>query len=305
MTEGSAAAPTVATIGCSGPIGDRFLRGFLDRGASVRVLARDPGEVRRRHPDVEVVPGSMLVPADVSRAVDGADAAFVLTPMGVRNDPATEIEAGRAVADGAAAGGCRHLVYNSVLGADHRRGVGILDAKYEIEPILRASGVPVSILRCGTFMEDIFDPRLAQLRKGRFVFPITPTRRFTYTSQRDVAPFVVDELIGKDEVLDGPLNFVAPGTFSLTEVERVLSEAAATPIRTAPKVPAYYLVQAAGPIVRLRGGRFSSIVPLLRWFEHNGYTDDGPTVGERFPGFPMTTLSRYARDLFRRQELSA
>lgn len=293
---------TIAAIGCSGPIGHHFIEGLLGCDVNVRVLARTPDAVRAAFPTptVQVVEGSLLDPNDVARVVDGADAVLAVTPMGVRNDPSSEIAAGRSIAAGAVAGGAKHVVYNSVLGADTARGVGILDAKHEIEPLLQASGVPVSILRCGTFFEDIFDPRLAQLRKGRFVFPISRHRRFTYTCQHDIAPFVTDVLVRGDIVLDEPINFVSPGTYSLADVETVLSAAAGRPIKTAPKFPAYHLIQAAGPILKLRGGRFSSIVPLLRWFEHHGYTDPGPTVGQRFPDFPTTTIEQYTSALFAR-----
>lgn len=290
--------PTVTLIGCSGAIGAHVVDAFIEEGATVRVLARNPEPVLARHPNAGVVAGSMMEPDDVARAVEGADATFVLTPMGVRNDPSLEIAAGRAVAAGVARGEATHVVYNSVLGADRARGVAILDAKVEVEPALLDSGVPVSILRCGTFMEDIFDPRAAQIRKGRFLFPITRSRRFTYTCQRDVAPFTLEVLVGRGEVLGGPINFVSPGTYSLEEVEQVLSAAVGRPVKTAAKFPAYHLVQATRPYFQLRGQRFSSIVPLLAWFEANGYTDDGPIVGDRFPDFPMTTIEEHTRQLF-------
>ena len=210
--------PTVTLIGCSGAIGAHVVDAFIEEGATVRVLARNPEPVLARHPNAGVVAGSMMEPDDVARAVEGADATFVLTPMGVRNDPSLEIAAGRAVAAGVARGEATHVVYNSVLGADRARGVAILDAKVEVEPALLDSGVPVSILRCGTFMEDIFDPRAAQIRKGRFLFPITRSRRFTYTCQRDVAPFTLEVLVGRGAALAvGPVFSPDGGKLALRD----------------------------------------------------------------------------------------
>lgn len=168
-----------------------------------------------------------------------------VTPMGLRDNPALEIKAGQSIAEGAKAGGLKPLVYTSVLGADTLRGVGILDAKYHIERAFAECGVPSTILRCGSYMEDVFDPRLHLLKKGKFLFPLTKERRFTYTSQQDVPRFVVEELLPKQHTAGGPFNFVSPGTFSIREVEALLSEAAGFPVKAPNKIPAYYAFLAA------------------------------------------------------------
>lgn len=288
----------VAAIGCSGPVARPFVEGLIDAGVTVRLLARRPESVAARYPDAELIEGSMAEADDVARAVEGVDAAFVVTPMGMRNDPGPEVEVGAAVLDGGRRGRLRHLVYTSVLGADREYGVGILDAKARMEAQIRASGIPHSILRCGTYMEDVFDARKELLDKGRFLFPVTRNRRFTYTRQADVPRFVVDELLTGDRVLDGPINLVAPGTFDIAAVEHALSEAAGRPVKTTPKVPTYYAFRALQPYFHLRRHRFSSVIPLIGHFDAHGYVDDGPTVADAFPDFAMTTLDEHLHALF-------
>lgn len=97
--------------------------------------------------------------------------------MGMRDKAALEVEIARLAIEGARAGGLRRLIYTSVLGADRPRGVGILDAKYEIEKLIRASRIPHLILRCGSYMEDVFDPRIDLLNKGTFLFSIDKSVR--------------------------------------------------------------------------------------------------------------------------------
>lgn len=159
---------TLAAVGCSGEVSHAFVEGFLKQGVRLRILARDPVAVQARYPGATVIQGSMMNPGDVARVMDGVDAAFVVTPMGVRNNPRPEVEAAKAVISGAKASRLKHLVYTSVLGADHLTGVGILDAKHEIERMLADSGVPWTALRCGSYMEDVFDIRLALLNQGKF-----------------------------------------------------------------------------------------------------------------------------------------
>ncbi len=289
---------TLAAVGCSGPVSELFVSGFLSQGVRLRLLARNPGALSSRYPGAETVRGSLMNPADVERVMDGVDAAFLLTPMGLRDDGSAEGAAAPSVLAGAKASGLKHLIYTSVLGADQLRGVGILDAKVHVERLIAESGVPRTVLRCGSYMEDVFDSRLALLNRGIFLFPVTKDRRFSYTSQRDVPRFVVEELLTKGRILNRAFNFVTPGTFAVRDVERLLTEASGRPIRAPRKFPTYYAFMALLPYFNRIGHRFSSILPLIRYFDRHGYTDGGTTVQELFPGFRMTTLEEHFRKLW-------
>lgn len=291
---------TLAAAGCSGEVSHAFVEGFLKQGVRLRILARDPVAVQVRYPGATVIQGSMMNPGDVARVMDGVDAAFVVTPMGVRNNPRPEVQAANAVIAGAKASQLKHLVYTSVLGADHLTGVGILDAKHDIERMLADSGVPWTALRCGSYMEDVFDLRLPLLNKGKFLFPLNKDRRFTYTCQRDVPRFVVEKLLADGQAMNRPLDFVAPGTFSIRDVERLLTHARGAPVRAASRLPTYHLYMSMLPVFWLRGHRFSSILPLLRHFDRCGYADCGTTVQELYPDFGMTSLSEHLRGLWAR-----
>jgi NAD(P)H dehydrogenase (quinone) len=292
---------TIAAIGCSGPVAHHFVEGFLAEGVSVKILARNPEAVRQRYPAVDVIEGSMMDPGDVSRAVAGVDAVFLVTPMGLNDDPATEIDAARRVLAGMCAAGSPHLVYTSCLGVDRTHGVGILDAKHEIEKLIRASGVPYSILRCGTYIEDLFDPRLELLKKGKFLFPLRKDRRFTFTSQRDVPRFVTRELLAKDRTLGKAIDLVAPGTWSISEIEQVLSEAAGFAIKAPSRFPTFHAFRALLPLFRLRKDRMSSVIPLLTHFDRHGYLSPQPISydGE----FEATSLAEHLQRLFARSDL--
>ena len=290
---------TVAAIGCSGHIAETFVRGFLAEGVALRILARNPNEVARRYPGASIVAGSMMNPADVAKAMDGADGAFLMTPMAVRDNPTNEIDAANAVIAGAKAAGLSHLVYTSAIGAERITGVGILDAKFQVERLLTSSGLPCSILRCGSYMEDIFDPRLELLRKGKFLFPVTKSRRFTYTSQKDVPTFVVRELLQPGRVLNRAIAFASPRTYTIHEVEDQLTQASGHPIKAPAKFPTYYLYMAALPYFRWRGHRFASILPLIRHFDQHGCLASGETVATFAPSFHMTSLDEHLRGLFR------
>lgn len=147
-------------------------------------------------------------------------------------------------------------------------------------------------------MQDIFDPRLSLLKKGRFTFPVKKARRFSYTSQKDLAPFVVQELMRKGKVLNRAIEFVEPGVYSIYDVERVLSEAAGRPVRAPARFPAFYLYMAAAPYFRGTDHRYGSILPLIRHFDRCGSLPSGETVGDLEPTFRMTRLKEHLVGLF-------
>jgi uncharacterized protein YbjT (DUF2867 family) len=290
--------PLVVALGCSGPIAKPVIQGLLDEGVRVRILARSPTSVRARFAGAEVVQGSMSDRSAVSQVLSGADAAFLMTPMGMCNDPSSEVEIAKQTIAGATDAGLKHLVYTSVLHADQPSGVGILQAKYIIEGLIREAGLPHSILRCGSYMEDVFDPRLPLLNRGRFLFPIDPQQRFSYTSQSDIPRFIARELLHRGITLNRPIDFVSPRHHTIHEVEQLLSAAAGFPVRCTPKMPVFYLFYALLPYFRLRRHRFSSVIPLMQHFDSHGYWSDSSELETGFPQFAMTSLGDHLARLF-------
>src|SRR5690242_8203894 len=70
-------APTVLVTGATGYVGGRLLHALLERGASVRCLARRP-EAIPPQPGLEVVAGDALEATAVRAALDGIDVAYYL-----------------------------------------------------------------------------------------------------------------------------------------------------------------------------------------------------------------------------------
>lgn len=63
----------IAVFGGSGRVGGRFIEYALAEGHAVRALVRDPSKLSPRA-GLEVIAGDVLNPADVERAIAGADA---------------------------------------------------------------------------------------------------------------------------------------------------------------------------------------------------------------------------------------
>ena len=65
---------TVLVVGATGSIGRLVVEEAVRKGHAVRALAREPRQVRRLLPDVEVVAGDLTRPDTLTAAVDGVDA---------------------------------------------------------------------------------------------------------------------------------------------------------------------------------------------------------------------------------------
>ncbi|MEZ4518148.1 MAG: NAD(P)H-binding protein [Chloroflexota bacterium] len=230
---------TLTAIGCTGPIGKIFVDGLLDTGIDLRVLARDPDRVAAQYPAAQVMPGSMLKADDVARAMQGADAALLSTPIGPRNETSIEEEAARAVIDAAKQVHLPHLIYISVIGIDRPTGIPVLDSKREVEAMLAAGGLCWTSIRCGSYMEDVIGTRAATLRRGIFLFPVTPERRFNFTYQGDV-PRLVCELLRQGHGVNGALDCIDPQTYSVAEVAQLLSETRGHHVTPSGKWPLTY-----------------------------------------------------------------
>jgi uncharacterized protein YbjT (DUF2867 family) len=159
----------ILVTGATGNVG-RELVGLLDAaGAAVRVLVRDPARAAALPASAERVTGDLTSPRSLAAAAAGADRMFLLTP-GIAVDTAEH--AVRAARDA----GVRHIVFLSstnVLG-DPMPKMGRWH--HAREEIVRASGVPATILRPGGFMSNALD-WLPTIREANYVLdPVGPGR---------------------------------------------------------------------------------------------------------------------------------
>lgn len=155
---------TILVVGATGHQGGAAVRRLLADGWRVRALTRDPASETAKELErlgARLMHGDLNDRRSLDAAVAGAHGVFSVQPgaLGVR-PVAFEDETrwGRSLADAAAAAGVAHLIYASVAGAEHSSGVRAFEAKWEIERYLGRIGLPATILRPVSFMENYTDP---------------------------------------------------------------------------------------------------------------------------------------------------
>ncbi len=63
----------ISLFGASGKTGQEFLKLALARGYAVKALVRNPGKIMQAHPNLEILQGDILHPAEVAGTVAGTD----------------------------------------------------------------------------------------------------------------------------------------------------------------------------------------------------------------------------------------
>jgi uncharacterized protein YbjT (DUF2867 family) len=189
----------VLVIGATGQQGGAAARQLLERGRAVRALVRNPDSPAAgalRQAGVSLAVGDLDDPASLRAAMEGVHGLFlVLTMMaGPRISPEgviAEERRGKAVADLARESGIGHLVYSSINGAGARSGIPYYESKARIEEHIHALGIPATILRPVSFMDNFATYNRPVLQDGELVvgLAVRPELPFQLISVRDIGAF--------------------------------------------------------------------------------------------------------------------
>jgi uncharacterized protein YbjT (DUF2867 family) len=202
--------------GATGHIGRELVRELDARGATFRILVRDPARAAGLPDRAERVVGDLGTPASLAAALDGAEKLYLLVP-GIGLDH-TE----HAIA-AAKAAGVRHIVYQSSYAAIGDPVPAMGRWHRDREQLIRASGIAATFLRATGFMTNAFD-WLPTLREGGFVLDPAGPGRTAPIDPADIAAVAATTLTqdgheGKEYLLSGG------ETFTVAEQVQILAAA--------------------------------------------------------------------------------
>jgi len=157
--------PVLLVVGATGGTGREVVKQALERKYVVRALVRDEAKARVQLGDaVQYVVGDVRTGAGIDSAMKGVD--YVVSALGsnVRNDPANTPESVdyggvKSLVESAVSARVKQFVLVSSMGATHtdhplnRMFGNILVWQKKGEDVLRASGVPYTVVRPGGLLD--------------------------------------------------------------------------------------------------------------------------------------------------------
>ena len=192
---------TITVIGATGQQGSAVVNALLAQNAPVRAAVRDPqgrAATELAHRGVELVVVDLDDQASVSRALEGATAAFAMTTYSGPRGTDGEIDQGSAIAKAADASALPYLVYSSVGGAERHTGIPHFESKRRIEEFLLDTGRPVTFLRPTFFMDNLIGMIDTEAEPGRVELPLPDGVALQMISVRDIGKAAAALLLNRD-----------------------------------------------------------------------------------------------------------
>lgn len=265
-------AQTILVTGATGTQGGAVARALLQRGYSVRALTRSPEKPAAQ--ELKAL-GATLVKGDfadvdsLTAAMQDAHGVFAMTDFWAHSYD-VEIQHGRNLVDAAQAAGIEHFVFTSVADADRSTSIPHFDSKYEIETYIRKSGIPFSIIRPVSFMDNWLYAK-DSLLKGRYRSPMSPDRNSQYIAASDIGFFVAEAFDNPGDWLDKAVD-IAGDELTGTELVALFSAALGQEIR---------YEQIPWPEYEVAAGMEMTIMD--RWIDETGYDVDIAALRARHP----------------------
>jgi uncharacterized protein YbjT (DUF2867 family) len=196
-----------------------------------------------------------------------------------------EVRQGQNVADAARSAGIEHLVYSSVGGAERNARIDHWDSKWRIEQHTRTLGIPTTVIRPASFMENYYIPAVEKgLMKGRLVDPVKGAKPYQTIATDDVGKFVALSFDRPREFIGAELE-IAGSELTNEQAAEIFASVLGRPVKFR-RLPM--------PVVRVALGK--EFFQMFRWFNESGYRADVDGLRSRYPELGLRTLEDWLRD---------
>jgi uncharacterized protein YbjT (DUF2867 family) len=273
----------VLVAGATGRQGGAVTRLLLQKGYRVRVLTRHPekaGELKKLGADV--VSGDMTDRDSLNEPFRNVRRLFlVTTPYEIGIE--AEISQGITMVNAARDAGILHLVFSSVGSAHLNTGIPHFDSKWQIEKHIRQVGLPNTILRPVSFMENFAYPQnIHALENGKFRSPVKANRKVQLIAIDDIARFVQASFEQSEKLLEHEID-LAGDDLTYPECLKIIADLSGHPV-SYEEMTFEEAEQSLG----------HSRAVMNKWLNEVGYSADIPAM-ERQWGIKMTRFRDWAK----------
>lgn len=171
----------VLVTGGTGKVGSLVIGELLRRGANVRALVRQQEASANMPEAVEAVPGDLLDPVAVEKALQGVDRLYLLNAV-----VPDELTQGLIAFDLARKARLQRIVYHSVFQVQKFKDVPHFAAKFAIESALREFDLPFTVIRPNYFYQNDLSLKEAIMNNRLYPMPLGD-RGISAVDTRDIA----------------------------------------------------------------------------------------------------------------------
>lgn len=219
--------------GATGTTGRPVTLGLLEQGHRVRIISRSAEKARElTDRGAELFLGDTRDQSLLVRALDGADAIYVVLPMdGQAHDyTARQVEDATAIASAIRRAGTKHAVSLSSVGGHLPAGTGVVMGLHRMERLLsEIEGLNVRHLRATYFMENTLVQAQTIRQTGVMRAPIHGSVAFPMIAARDISAAALRLLTALDFTGSGCEYLLGQRDISYNEVASVFGKAIGKP----------------------------------------------------------------------------
>ena len=146
--------------GASGTIGTELVKQLQARDTNFAVMSSKPGAIVAGQTTVF---GDFADPASLRAAFAGVHTLFLLFPFTPQS-----IDLARNAVEAAKASGVEHIVRSSGAGAEAGSPVAIASLQGRIDALIENSGIPYTLLRPASFMQNWVTYYASQIKDGHY-----------------------------------------------------------------------------------------------------------------------------------------
>lgn len=214
----------ILVTGASGNVGGAVLQELLRSSAPVRSMYRSTGDAAKAPAGTNPVIADFADRVSLERALDGVDRVYlVCSPI----PQLVELESN--MVDACRVHGIRYLVLNSALGAD-TYDKSFPKWHHEVEEHLRASGIPATILRLESFMQNIPAFFASTINSQGAFYAAMGEAAVGFVDVRDIGA-VVAKILTSDGHAGKTYTLTGPELLNYSQVAAKLSQVLGRPVR--------------------------------------------------------------------------
>jgi len=278
----------ILITGATGNVGSAVLDNLGTNDGNLRALTHDESKAQSLSDQgLEAVVGDLLKPETLAPALEDVSTVFLLTPI----DPDQVAQAANLIQAAKESGNDPRIVRLSVHQASHQAPARNSRQHAEIEDELASSGLPYTLLRPQSFMQNTLMAAQTVASEGRIYQPFKDGR-LGMIDVRDIGEVAAKVLT--EEGHEGKVyTLTGPSAISFYDVAEALSEVLGKEVKYV-DVP---LEKAKEAMLNMGLSEWRADVLIEYAKAHSeGYSDWTTDDVEQLTGHPATSYKKFAND---------